>query len=899
MDDPRNAMGPPRLARLILTRLLPRRTAEEAVGDLDEEFSQSQGRSRASLRFRYWGGAASLLVHSLAARLERISLPRLAGANPMRNILFDLRQALRALRKRPLFFSAAVLTLALGIGANSAVFSVVEAVLLRPLPFADSDRLRLIWLQRPGQLASQLEFEGIQEGQRGFEALAYYSGWELSLESGEEPAVLSGAAVSARFFDLLGVSPLTGRFLAPSDAHPGAPGAAVISHRLWQQRFGGDPAVVGRRLLVNGQGGQLEGQRSYAVVGVMPPDLRLPFQKTDLWLPIWSDSSRSTFDARFWWVIGRLSDGVSPSAAREEIASQARRLKQDRSPLLPSQRSDFFPADYGDGVELTTLREHFSGAVRSRLLTLWAAVAFVLLIACVNVANLQLSRAALRRPEFAMRGALGAGKGRLLRLMLIESVTLAAVGGAVGLALAWASLRILVAGLPPETYRVETIGLNPAVLAFTLAAAVLAGIASGLTPALRLLRGGDSGHLRLGGRDASKGRSAVRVSRLLAAGETALALTLVIGAGLMLQSFWRLTRVDPGFEPSGVVEVRVAIPSQRYSTPAEVADFVRRGREGLAALPGVEAAGAVHIAPFTGYHWGNPLDVEGRVRRPGERRPVVNWQLASAGYFRTLGIPLKEGRLFQSGDSADSQPVAIVSETMARRIWPGESPLGQRIRTRFSGQAWSTVVGVVGDVRHHGLDEQMHPEMYRPLSQAPFRNLSFMVRTDAAAPASIPALRERLRLLDPRVPVRSIGTLESSIADSIGQERLSSRLSAIFAFLASALGAIGIYGVLADSVSLRRREMGVRLALGARPARLLAMVVRQGMITAAWGVALGLGASIWLSRFLSSQLFEVNPADPALFALLSAALLGVAALACYIPARRAARTDPLEALRAE
>ena len=800
----------------------------------------------------------------------------------------DLRYSLRLLLKRPGFTFVAVITLALGIGANTAIFSVVNAVLIRPLPYRQPERLVKVWPQHAPTSVSKAEMVEIREHSQSFDDLAAYSGWSFTLTGGDEPAKLSGARTTASFFALLGVDAELGRTFLADEDQPGHDHVVLLSHGLWQSRFGSDPNIIGQSVTIDGD--------RHAVVGVLRPGFKFPdnqFPKFNLELIVpapLDPNDQNDFVAHYLNLVGRLQAGVTVEQAQSEVAA-----------IIHNARAKFAraPDDYGLRAGVTPLQEEMVGDTRSTLLILLGAVGFVLLIACANVANLHLARTTARRREIAIRAALGARRGRIVRQLLTESVLLAIVGGAAGVLLALWGIDLLVALLPGEVPRLNTIGIDGRVLGFSLGLSLLTGVLFGLAPALQASKPDLQAALKEGGKAATAGAGR-RLRGLLVVAEVALALMLVIGAGLLIKSFWRRQQVDPGFKAQNVLSLQVAPPASAYEKAERKRVFYRQVIERVAALPGVQAVGGIHLLPMGGSNWNPDVRVEDHPLDDGTEPPAVDWRLVTPGYFEALRIPLVRGRLFTEADREKAAPVAIVNATLAQRYWPNEDPVGKRIRSGFEGKEWVPIVGVVGDVKEQGLDTPTHLEMYRPYSQAPFPSaMTLMVRTDAEPSALASAIRNEVWAVDKDVPLADIQPLARVVSQSLAGPRSTTLLLAVFAGVALLLGAIGIYGVVAYGVAQRTQEIGIRMALGASSGDVLRLVVGQGMRLTVAGLALGTGGALATTRWLASLLFGTSATDALTFASVALLLALVALAACYVPARRAAKVDPMVALRYE
>jgi putative ABC transport system permease protein len=780
----------------------------------------------------------------------------------------DVRFGARTLRKNPGFTAVAVVALALGIGANSAIFSVVNAVLLRPLPYKDPERLVMVWEKGnadefPINSTSAANFIDWRDQNQVFEAVAVMGRASFNLTGAGEPVRVDGRRVSAGLFRLLGVEPQLGRAFLPEEDAPGA-------------------GVVGKPLTINGQ--------SYTVVGVMPPQFQFPSRQDELWVPIaFGAQEAANRGNNSYEVVGRLKADASLERARAEMDTIAARLKQQYPDAVKSNASVVVP-----------LREQVVGDIKPALLVLLGAVGFVLLVACANVANLLLARAAVRRKEIALRVALGAGRLRLVRQFLTESVLLAALGGAVGLLLSFWGVNALQAFMPENIAGVKAVTVDAGVLVFTLAVSLLTGLLFGLVPAAQALKLDLNEMLKEGGRDASSGRGGNRVRSMLVVAEVAVSLVLLVGAGLLINSFLRLRNLDPGFRADHLLTMSVVLPPQKYPDQARRSAFYSELTSRVEALPGVRSAAVTDWLPLTMTGGSFGVSVEGRADPGTDKRPDVVTRVVSAGYFETMGIKLLRGRQFdERQDRAGSPQVVVVSETTARRLWPGEEPLGKRLQPGDPDPSgWMEVVGVVNDVRQFDLTAEPRLQMYLPHVQFEwFVPRQLVVKTDVEPSSLAAAVRKTVWELDKDQPVSDVRTMEEVLSESIARQRFSTLLLAIFAGLALALAAVGIYGVMSYAVAQRTREIGIRMALGAQAGVVLRLMMRQGLKLASAGVVLGLAGALLLTRLMSSLLFGVSATDPLTLATISLMLVGVALLASYIPARRAAKVDPLIALR--
>jgi putative ABC transport system permease protein len=809
-----------------------------------------------------------------------------------RGLWSDVRYGLRSLGKSPGLVAIALLTLGLGIGANAAIFSVVNAVLLRPLPFAEPDRLVAFWGSAPEMGIPVVNYPDAlyvyyRNRSQVLENITAHQGFTLTLTGAGEPERLNAAAVTAAFFPLLGRTPQQGRsFLAQEEARD-RNYVTVLSHGLWQRRFGGDREILGRALTLNGS--------SYTVVGIMPPGFDFP-NRSELWIPLGTDPQ----DANCWCysTLGRLRRGRTPGDAAREIA----RLSDDYWREQKGQP----PTDPGSTeapkaiVFAVPLARTLAGEVRTPLLVVLGAVGMVLLIACANVANLLLARATSRAREIAVRCCLGASPYRIARQLLVESLILALSGAALGLTLArWAmaALRSLVV---ERLAHVKDVALDPAVLMFTLGITVATVLLFGLAPAFRGARGDFQDAAREGAR-ASRGARSSRLSDAFVVAQFALSLVLLVGAGLLLRSFRNLLDVDLGFQPDHVLVGRVALDPRAYGEPAHTRAYFAELTERVRALPGVGMVGLVSTAPFSEGELGQLFTIRGREPAPGQPNLVARVRIVTPGYFAAVGTPVARGRVIEEGDATGGPEVAVVDETLARRFWPDGNAVGQQLR--LGGQPntnpWLTIVGVAASVKHGDVTEDPVRSIYLPLSQSSTSSMDVVVRTTAEPAALTAAIRREVRALDPTLPFYEVHTLDEAVARTLATRRLTNRLLLAFGVTALLLAAVGIYGVMALGVSHRVNEFGIRLALGAAPRDVLALVLGQGLRLVLLGIALGLAGALALTRVLSSLLFHVTPFDPLTFGAVALGLAAVALGACYVPARRATATDPLVALRCE
>jgi putative ABC transport system permease protein len=806
----------------------------------------------------------------------------------------DVRFAVRTLRRTPGFTLVAVATLALGIGANTAIFSVINALLLRPLPYPEADRLVFLteWSEQVPEMSfSVANLKDVRDQNTVFESLVGYNGQNFILAavsgtagSTGEPERVNGRQVTSGLFATLGRQPILGRPFGPEEEKPGAAGVALLGEGFWERRFGRDPGVLGRALELSGE--------SFTVIGVMPRGLHGSWKTTEMFTPllrledrIGGEPNRGNHPGIY--VIGRLKPGVDVEKARAEVKAIARGLAE-RYPASNAKQS----------MTVEPLLDAVVGELRPALTLLLGSVALVLLIACANVANLLLARAADRQREVAVRQAMGATRGRLLRQLLTESVLLSLLGGLVGVGLSFAGLRVLVASLPGNVPRADEVGIDVSVLVFTAAVAVVTGLAFGIVPAWRTLSTRLHEPLKEAGRG-SVGPGHHRIRNALVVAEVAMALVLLVGAGLLLRSFFRVLHADAGFRPQGVVTASVPFPRTTHGEHKTRAAVVERVLEELAARPGVASAAAT--LPLLG-GWQSGFSVEGRPEPPPGQRPSADIARVTPGYFAAMGIRVLEGRVFEDRDRDEAPRVCVVDDTFARTHWPGESPLGKRVK--FGGlddadEPWLEVVGRVAHVKNYGVDEESRVELYLPFYQNSASGFTLVVRTGAGAGTAAAAIRQALRAADPSLPVYAIRPLDEIVAERSAERRLAAQLVGFFASVALALAAVGIYGVMSYAVAQRTQEIGIRMALGAEREQVLRMVMRNGTALALSGIAIGLAAAFALARLIAALLFETSTADPPTFSVVPLLLLGVAVVASYLPARRAARVDPMAALRYE
>jgi predicted permease len=816
----------------------------------------------------------------------------------MNGLLQDLRYGLRALRANPGFAITAIVCLALGIGANTAIFGVVNAVLLRPLPFHEPENLVQVWHVPPAQLfqgmtkfaVSPANYLDWYKQNHVFEKMAIYAPRDLTLTGRGEAQSVTAAAVSPDFFSVLHAQPALGRsFIPGAEDQPGRDSVVILSHSFWQNHFGSDSGAVGQKITLQGH--------DYAVVGVMPASFNLP-SEAEFWVPLaWTDQERSVRGDHNYSVIARLNPSVDLKQAQAEMNT------------ISSQLELQYPEDdKGWGAVVVPLREDLVGDVRPALLVLLGAVVFVLLIACANVANLVLVRTWARRKEIAIRTALGASRGRVIRQVLSETVLLALAGAVTGLLFAHFGISLIVAFLGDRFPRSTETRLDLTVLGYTLMISLLTGILAGIVPALRLTKTNVNEAIKqgLGRTDGDSGGN--RTRGVLVVSEVALSLLLLIGAGLMLRSLWNLRGVDPGLDARNVLTMSVSVQGAKYTSFRQITDFYGRILDRVRGLPGVESAGAIDNLPLTGSGSNQPIAIEGRPTVPMSEQPEVAVRYITPGYVHGMRIPLLEGRDITEADTQDLPPAILISESLAKRYWPGENPVGKHLVLTFFAGKQREVAGVVGDVKQRGLKvAEPIATLYVPLTQvfgtanepAPSLTMSLVARAHSQPARLAPSIINVIHELDPELPVKNVTTMEDFIDDSLTDSRFNMLLLAAFAGLALLLAAVGTYSVLSYSVRGRMQEISIRMALGAQRGDVLRLILGQGIRLALLGAGIGLVAALLLTRLLVSQLFGVKATDPITFMGVTALIIFVAAAACYVPARRATRVDPLVALRYE
>ena len=814
----------------------------------------------------------------------------------------DLRYGWRGLRRAPGFAIIAILTIGLGIGANSAIFSVINGVVRKPLDYPDPQRLLFITSQFTGLnfdkfWVSPPEFFEYREHTRAFSDIAAYTTSAMNVSEGDQPERVNAAFVSANMFSVLGVRPIRGQVFTAEHDRPDAEPVVVISHELWRRTFGGDPAIVGKQIQVQG--------RSRLVTGIMPPGFDLHDSKSHIWAPLGFDPNNRTQNrgSHSLYLVGRLAPGATVATANAELNTMLRQWRD----WLP-QGQGHVPNDSTHRLQMEPLQDEMVGGVRKALWVLQGAVILVLLIACANVANLLLARAESRHKEFAVRTALGADRARLLRQFTTEGVVLSTLGAALGLALAYWGLKALLAANPESIPRATEVTLDPMVLGVTVVVAVLTGLVFGLAPLLHVGDTAVASAIREGGTRATHSARRNTVRRALVTGEIALAVMLAIGAGLLIRSFRNLTSVDAGFAPQNRVTFGVVLPQASYPDSMRRVQFFAELQRRLEQVPGVHAVAAMQgLPPFRQVN-ANDIDIDGYEPTPESNLPPENvdyYQTTTAGYFRTMGIGMAKGRSFDATD-ANGPAVVIINEAFARRFYPQQDPVGRRVRPCCGDQVpWFTIVGVAKDVKQGGLDAAAGTELYFSYEQSPrFRgfapgSMNVVLQTPQPLDAIAPSIRRTLREMDPTLPIVQLRAMEEVVGASVTRQRLLSVLLGIFAFVALALAAIGTYGILSYMVTERQREIGIRIALGAGPGRVGRLVLGHGLGIAIVGIVLGIVGAFGLSRLTASLLYGVSPWDPMTFGIVAAVISIVAAVACLVPIRRATRVDPLTAIRGE
>ena len=812
----------------------------------------------------------------------------------MQTLWQDLRYGARMLLKQPGFTSVAVITLALGIGANTAMFSVINAVLLRPLPYHEPDRLVTIWEEMPqrGMYEIPVSFANLLDWvdqTKTLDQISAYTFTNLNLSGVGEPARLGAVRSSANLFSLVGAAPLLGRSFLPEEDKEGANRVVIMGHALWQSRFGSDPGIVGKPLTLDNE--------SYTVVGVMSSNFQFPVgfgylgkvlnDPIDLYVPLAATSAELRRGHYSFFAIGRLKPGVTFEQARADMTTIEGRLEQQ----YPDGNTGF-------GIKLVPTQEQTVKEIRPALLVLLGAVAFLLLIACANIANLMLGRGASRQKEIAIRAALGASRLRVVRLLLSESVMLSLAGGCLGLLLAVWGTHALIALAPDNIPRLNEVGVDARVFGFTLAVSLVTGIVFGMVPALHAAKPDLNEALKEGLRGSMGSAAGKRTRSILVVVEVALSLMLLIGAGLMIKSFLRLQQMNLGFNPDHVLAVNLSLSGSRYPEDRQQVAFFQEALERLQSLPGIQSAGATTGLPLTLNLSGSDFRIEGHPDPETGKEMMINKRSVSPGYFRTLGIRLIKGRDFSDRDKSDASAAAIINDELARIYFPGEDPIGKRI-SFDDKQSWMSIVGIIADVKQLGLDSSAKPEVYFPYLQVAAPEMSLVIRTSSNPLSLAAALKSQIQMIDKDLPIDDAKTMQQLLAESSSGRRFNMLLLSVFAVVALVLAIVGIYGVMSYTVARRTHEIGIRVAVGAQPLDVFRMVIGQGMKLAIIGVAFGLVGAFGLTRLMTTMLFGVEPTDPATFVSIAVLLTVVAWVACYIPGRRATKVDPLVALRYE
>ena len=879
-------------------RLRALRRRETVINDIDREMrSHVDLQTEANIK----AGMSPAEAHAQALRsfgnLNRAldEAYDVKGGGLFETVVQDVRYGARMLVKHKAFTAIAVVTLALGIGANTAIFSVVNELLLRPLPYRDADRVVMLWEVTPEgrhqNTTSRQNFRAWKAQSSSFEQLAAFTDQRVNLTGTGEPEELSVQFATTDLFKVLGVEPLLGRTFSADDDVPGKPDVAVLSYSLWQRRFGGQPNIVGQTITLNSY--------KFTVIGVMPPNFHFHIKHrsgtgrpAELWailpMPVGPGANEI---GRFLSVVGRLKSGVSIDQAQAELKTIHARL----SDAIPQYNKNYT-------AEVLPLREQFFGNVRRPLWLMLGAVGFVLLIACANVANLLLSQATSREKEIALRAALGARRVRITRQLLTESLLLALLGSVLGLGFAWLGIKALVAISPRDLVSLGSVGLNVSVLLWTLGISVLTGIIFGLAPAVHISRLNLNDSLKEGGKaESAQASGSRRLRSVLVVSEIALALVLLASAGLLIKSFMRLQQVDRGFNTDNILTMVLRLPEAKYAQDPQLVAFFGQALDRVRALPGVRSAGMINFLPLYGGLGSNTgFKIEGQPEPPPGQGPSCDVRAVDAGYFQTMGIPLLRGRNFSDIEQKEPRHVILINEALARKHFPNEDPIGKRLDVAmFEKPFWAEIIGVVGNVRYDSLIDESPPAAYFAHPDLAYPFMTLVIHTDGEPTAIAPAVQREIRSLDPNQPISDVRSMDQVMSEWVARSRFNTLLLGLFAGLATLLSAVGIFGVMNYSVALRTRELGLRLAIGAQPRQVLLLVLKQGLLLTMVGVVLGLGAAFALTRLLSGLLFGVEAVDVSTFTTISLLLVIVSLLACYLPARRAMRIDPLQALRYE
>lgn len=883
---------------ILRDRLRALRQRDTVINDIDREMrSHIDLQTEANIKAGMSPSEARVQALRSFGKVERAADAAydVKGGGVFETVTQDVRYGARMLTKHKAFTAVAVITLALGIGANTAIFSVVNELLLRPLVYRDAERIVMLWEVTPEgrrqNTTSRANFRAWRDQSSSFTQMAAFTDQRFNLTGDGEPEELSVQMATPEIFKVLGVDPLLGRTFLAEDDGAGKTPVAVLSYSLWQRRFGGQSGVVGQAITLNGE--------KFTVIGVMPASFQFHIKHrsgtgrpAELWTILPMPVGPGANDrGRFLSVVARLKDAVAVEQAGAELRTIEARLS-DEAPQFNKNYS----------AEVLPLREQFFGSVRRPLWLMLGAVGFVLLIACANVANLLLSLATSREKEIALRAALGARRGRIIRQLLTESLLLALLGSALGLGFAWLGIKALMAISPRDLISLQSVGLNVSVLLWTLGVSLLTGIIFGLAPALHISRLNLNDSLKEGGKsESAQAGGSRRLRSALVVSEIALAVVLLASAGLLIKSFVRLQQVDRGFNTDNILTMVVRLPDAGYSKDPQIVNFFVQAMERIRSLPGVRSAGVINFLPlYGGLGSATGFKIEGRPEPPPGQGPSTDVRVVDAGYFETMGIPLLRGRNFTNLELREPRRVILINEALARKHFANEDPIGKRLDVAmFENPIWCEVIGVVGNVRYDSLIDESPPAVYFAHPDLAYSFMTLVIRTDGDPASIAPAVQREIRGLDPNQPVSDVRTMDQVMAEWVSRSRFNTLLLGLFAALATLLSAVGIFGVMNYSVALRTRELGLRLAVGAQPRQVLLLVLKQGLLLTVLGVVVGLAASLALTRLLSGLLFGVEAFDPSTFTTISLLLIAVSLLACYLPARRAMRIDPLRALRYE
>lgn len=883
---------------ILRDRLRALRQRDTVINDIDREMrSHLDLQTEANIKAGMSPSAARQQALRSFGKVERAvdAAYDVKGGGVFETVMQDVRYGARMLTKHKAFTTVAVITLALGIGANTAIFSVVNELLLRPLVYRDAERIVMLWEVTPEgrrqNTTSRANFRAWRDQSSSFTQMAAFTDQRFNLTGDGEPEELSVQMATPEIFKVLGVDPLLGRTFLAEDDGAGKPPVAVLSYALWQRRFGGQSSVLEQPITLNGE--------KFTIIGVMPASFQFHIKHrsgtgrpAELWtilpMPIGPGANDR---GRFLSVVARLKDGVAVEQAGAELRTIEARLSDE----VPQFNKNY-------SAEVLPLREQFFGSVRRPLWLMLGAVGFVLLIACANVANLLLSLATSREKEIALRAALGARRGRIIRQLLTESLLLALLGSALGLGFAWIGIKALVAISPRDLISLQSVGLNVSVLLWTLGVSLLTGIIFGLAPALHISRLNLNDSLKEGGKsESAQAGGSRRLRSALVVSEIALAVVLLASAGLLIKSFVRLQQVDRGFNTDNILTMVVRLPDTGYSKDPQIVNFFVQAMERIRSLPSVRSAGVINFLPlYGGLGSATGFKIEGRPEPPPGQGPSTDVRVVDAGYFETMGIPLLRGRNFSNLELREPRRVILINEALARKHFANEDPIGKRLDVAmFENPIWCEVIGVVGNVRYDSLIDESPPAVYFAHPDLAYSFMTLVIRTDGDPASLAPSVQREIRGLDPNQPVSDVRTMDQVMSEWVSRSRFNTLLLGLFAALATLLSAVGIFGVMNYSVALRTRELGLRLAVGAQPRQVLLLVLKQGLLLTVLGVVVGLAASLALTRLLSGLLFGVEAFDLSTFTTISLLLVAVSLLACYLPARRAMRIDPLRALRYE